>query len=416
MKFRLFLFIAVSFFVACGDNGPADTSFDFEKEGGTEYTLKVDVKDFLSMEAGYPTNESFYTCMMMVSEEKDMPDEVWIDRFIETFGKENPTLNLRALFFMGNREKYQPSMSEKEFKSKLMRSLDEVKSKTKLVVEQRLKNTGIQKFNVIKTPEGIKVQVAELDKENKIKKMLQSSATVGFYETYNLTEAFPFIQKLNDSISAQLKRDTVVRESMLMNEADTVKINYPLLYFISINVSRDSRGLTYLNEGALLGYVLIRDTAEVNRLLLSDTTGILPNDLQFAWSKFPENEEGNIVGLYCLRAKHIRNPALSGKYITDAFEMENEMTGEIQVQLNFDATGTEKWQQLTRKNIGKNIAITLDGFIYSCPVVQQEITGGNSVISGNFTKEEAADLAMLLKSGALDCRIIISDTRHSEPH
>lgn len=409
---KIFCAIIVLLAVA-GCSGPEDRSFDFEKEGGTEIIISVDAKDFLIQESGYSEYLPFNMAIAQTTFNDEIRGEEYIEKFIVKFSEINPGGKLNHVFIPTDNQKYNLWMSDEELKKELIKEFGYAKERTEQVLKSRLLKFGLKKFNIIQIPTGFKIQIGDEIDQQRICGLLQSSANLGFYETYTNTDVYQNILDLNDFISSELKKDTAIQESLLINEADTNKINYPLFSLITLNIYSDERGLTYFNDGALFGYVLQKDTAMVNDYLKTYRTGKLPPDLQFAWSA-EEEELGNIknvFGLYLIKTRNIRISEISGNHVIEAEEMVNKLTNEIQVRMVFNADGSEKWQQLTRKNLSKNIAIMLDGSVYNCPIVQQEITGGVAVISGNFTEEEAKDLAAVLSAGTLPCRVRITGSK-----
>ncbi len=172
--------------------------------------------------------------------------------------------------------------------------------------------------------------------------------------------------------------------------------------FKSCIMSKD-RGQYYPGEMATVGYAAIKDTAKVNKLL-RETRNIFPRDLKLAWMNAPRVAGSGVLELIALKiTNRDRKPALGGEVITNA-RQDYDQNGRVEVTMSMNAEGGKIWKRLTGDNIGNQVAIVLDDYVYSAPNVNSEIPNGQSSISGNFTVEEAQDLANILKAGKLPAR------------
>ena len=241
-----------------------------------------------------------------------------------------------------------------------------------------------------------------------MRKLLQGSANLEFWETYNAQEVMPYLNQLNarlanggndttatDTTAAQKAPKFGKAKAGKKNLADMEAKRNPLL----------SKLMSYPSL-ALVGYASINDTAAINRMLQSPAAKqILPSDLRLLWSAKPVTDVPqlrNHYELYALKVTTTNGRApLEGDVVTDAKDQFNNLTGQPEVSMTMNSEGARRWAALTKANVGKAVAIVLDGVVYSAPRVNQEIDGGESSISGNFTVEETKDLANTLKSGRM---------------
>ena len=160
-----------------------------------------------------------------------------------------------------------------------------------------------------------------------------------------------------------------------------------------------------------VGVVLLKDTAKVNAYLaIPQIRQLFPSDMKFAWHFQPDGEEQQFIRLHALKSTRNNQPAMDGKYVTDARVGTDPYTGEFNVSMNMNAEGAKRWANLTRENVNQAIAVVMDELVYSAPNVSEEIKGGSSSISGNFSQTEADDLANILKSGKMPARARIESS------
>ncbi|MBR6456425.1 MAG: protein translocase subunit SecDF, partial [Prevotella sp.] len=256
----------------------------------------------------------------------------------------------------------------------------------------------------------------------------QGSANLEFWETYNAEEIIPFLVQLDTRVANEgtaAKADTTAQATEAKAEevkADSAKAQqkFQVKGDGEKAASTDSKQLeeakkqhpllailqtTGQGSLSLVGYANVRDTAEVNKIIYSELAKqIIPSDCKLLWSAKPEDgiQAKNIYGLYALKVTNSSGRApLEGDVVTDASDQFNHFTGAPEVSMSMNTEGSRRWAALTKANVGKAIAIVLDGVVYSAPRVNGEIDGGQSSISGNFTVEDTKDLANTLKSGRM---------------
>ena len=238
----------------------------------------------------------------------------------------------------------------------------------------------------------ILIELPGVKEPKRVEKLLQGSANLEFWETYDITELTQELMQINETLAAETPQTD-----------DTIASKNPFFSLFS--------------EGGMSGTPVVgvahySDTAKINAILNSPLARkTLPREARFNWEVKSVDDRGLYFRLVALKSQRGGRPALEGDVITDARADFQQFSGRAEVLMKMNSTGARKWASLTKENIGKSIAIVLDGYVYSFPTVQNEITGGNSQISGNFTMEEAKDLANTLKSGKMPApaRIIQSD-------
>lgn len=251
------------------------------------------------------------------------------------------------------------------------------------VIQTRLNLFGISDPTMQKLENGqIQIDLQGIQDTARLKNLLTAHADVAFWETYISNELIPNLMELNKK--------------------------QPFLQLF------EQIGNTY---SPVIGTANVSDTAKINEILRSSAAlKILPRDVRFAWEVKPVDETGQYFRLIALRASNRRGPALEGDAITDArAEESGYYNGNGEVILKMNASGARRWEEITMRNIGKDIAIVLDGEVYSYPTVQSAITGGICSIAGNFTEEEAKDLANVLKSGKMPAPVRILQIEVIEP-
>ncbi len=275
------------------------------------------------------------------------------------------------------------------------------------IYRQRLDKFGIDEDNILLTTTGnrIKVEISELSKyspeiRERLRKLLQSTANLEFWETYNVAEAYP-------SIDAALRRPPLDSAG-----GDTVRLHKELFTLLQPNMDQNM-----FSHSCMFGMATAADTSKVNSLLDSArASGKLLPDLVFAWTTNKQSQSGNVKP-YCelvlLKAKHSK-AAMAHPVITKADAVESEYSGSPEISITMEKADGEIWRRLTKDNIGRCVAIVLDGTVYSYPTVQSEITGGVSSVSGNFTKQEAEDLANILGAGYLPVRMRIVEENETK--
>ncbi|MBQ4588741.1 MAG: protein translocase subunit SecD, partial [Bacteroidaceae bacterium] len=403
-------------------------------KGGMNVILEVSVPDVVKALADHKTDEAFNKAVAEAAKQSITSQDDYITLFINEYKKQAPQGTLAELFATQQlKDKVNTRSTDAEVEKVLREEVQAAIDNSYNVLRTRIDRFGVAQPN-IQTLEGkmgrIMVELPGIKEPERVRKLLQGSANLEFWETYNTNEIVPFLQSVDnklrevlavaggeeaapaeeaekaavsatDSLAAALKGDATNNEAALAQ----MKKEHPLA-----SVLQFANGA----YGCVVGYANYRDTAEVNKLLaMKEAQTILPKELRLKWGVKAADfdKSGQIFELYAIKSTERNGKApLEGDVITDARD-EFDNFGKPSVSMSMNTDGARRWATLTKNNIGKAIAIVLDGYVYSAPNVNGEITGGNSQITGNFTPEVTKDLANVLKSGKMPApaRIVQED-------
>ena len=403
-------------------------------KGGMNVILEISVPDVVENLADHKTDVAFTKSMEQARAEEETSQEDFISLFINAYHKNASGHKLAEVFATQQLQgKVNPQSSDSEVEKALRQEVQAAIDNSFNVVRTRIDKFGVVQPNIQKLEgqEGrIMVEMPGISEPERMRKLLQGSANLEFWETYNAQEIIPYLVQLDSRMAndgQEAKADTTAKANEA--EADTVaaKKEAPKAKF---QVKTDSKKTavketpeaqlaeakkqhpllallqtTNGNSLALVGYASVRDTAAINSIIYSDLAKqILPSDVKLLWSAKPADgiSAKNIYELFALKITTTTGRApLEGDVITDAKDQFDQITGQPEVSMSMNADGARRWAALTKANIDKAIAIVLDGVVYSAPRVNGEITGGQSSITGSFTIEDTKDLANTLKSGRM---------------
>lgn len=373
-------------------------------KGGMNVVLEVSVPDVVKNLAGESASDAKFVKAYGDAVAKAKKENIdFVEAFVSTYREQNGADKLGGVFASKLKEK---NISYNSTDAQVQKALNEevnaaVENSNK-VVRSRIDRFGVAQPNIqILRGKGqtgqIMVEMPGIKEPERVRKLLQGSANLEFWETYTLNEIYPALQALDTRLAKGDVADSAVVDS---TKAEASKVaqdaaaQHPLLSKLM-----QIQGMA--PNGCVVGYALAADTAAVNALLQSEAAQTaLPADLQLAWGvKSAEGMKANIFELYALRKVNGR-PSMEGDVIADAKDDFDQNHQPI-VSMTMTTNGSRDWAALTKKNLKKCVAIVLDGYVYSAPVVQSEITGGNSQISGHFTTDDTRDLANVLKSGKM---------------
>ena len=403
-------------------------------KGGMNVILEISVPDVVENLADHKTDVAFTKSMEQARAEEETSQEDFITLFINAYHKNAPGHKLAEIFATQQLQgKVNPQSTDSEVEKALRQEVQAAIDNSFNVVRTRIDKFGVVQPNIQKLEgqEGrIMVEMPGISEPERMRKLLQGSANLEFWETYNAQEIIPYLVQLDsrmandgqqeakadttakdaevaDTVAAkkeapkakfQIKNDTkktAVKETPEAQLAEAKK-QHPLLALLQT---------TNGNSLALVGYASVRDTAAINSIIYSELAKqVLPSDVKLLWGAKPADgiAAKNIYELYALKVTTTTGRApLEGDVITDAKDQFDQITGQPEVSMSMNADGARRWAALTKANIDKAIAIVLDGVVYSAPRVHGEITGGQSSISGSFTIEDTKDLANTLKSGRM---------------
>ena len=401
-------------------------------KGGMNVILEVSVPDLVENLAGFKKDAAFVKTMKAARAEEETTQGDFISLFIKHYRANAPGHTLAEVFATQQLPEVKTNSSDSEVEKILREKLSETVADAKNVITNRIDQFGVVQPNIqmLEGQEGrIMVEMPGVKDPERMRKLLQGSANLEFWETYTSQEIAPYIQQLDsrlasgetgeaaeDSTAAaapaeekglvlgETKPDSakVAAEDNSKKAAEAAAAEHPLL----------SKLMLSGDQFCVVGMANMADTAAINVYLQSELAKtVLPSDVKLVWSAKPSDRIANnkrIFELYCLRKTGSGDRApLEGDVIESAKDDFDHFTGRPVVTMQMNEDGAREWANLTKKNIGKPVAIVLDNLVYSAPNVNQEITGGNSQISGSFTVEDTKDLANTLKSGRMKAPVRI---------
>ena len=373
-------------------------------KGGMNVVLEVSVPDVVRNLAGESANDpKFKKAFEDAKQLAKKENTDFVEAFVSTYQQQNGNDKLGGIFASKLNEKnISYNSTDAQVKKVLNEEVNAAVENSNKVVRSRIDRFGVAQPNIqILRGKGqigqIMVEMPGIKEPERVRKLLQGSANLEFWETYTLNEVYPALQALDTRLAkGDAPADTTAADSAkaAQKPAKQTAEQHPLL---SKLVQLQGMAPT----GCVVGYCVAADTAAVNAFLNGeDAKVVLPADLQLAWGvKSAEGMKGNVFELYALR-KVNGKPSMEGDVIADAKDDFDQNHQPI-VSMTMTTNGARDWAALTKKNLKKCVAIVLDGYVYSAPVVQSEITGGNSQISGHFTTDDTRDLANVLKSGKM---------------
>ena len=392
-------------------------------KGGMNVVLEISVPDVVDFLADHKQDAAYQKALEVAKQEEMTSQKDFISLFVDAFHKEAPGHKLAEIFATQQlKGKVSTQSTDEEVEKALREEVAAAIDNSYNVVTNRIDQYGVVQPNIQKLEgqEGrLMVEMPGIREPERMRKLLQGSANLEFWETYNNQEVTPYLAQLDQRLAnGETKVDTTATDS-------TKKVQAPVAApsKFALNKNNAAKGedaqmaalkkmhplLSMLqtipgDALSLVGYANVRDTAEINKLIYGQLAKqILPSDLKLLWGAKPEDglNKKNVYGLYALKITTSDGRApLEGDVVTDAKD-DFDQHGRPQVSMTMNSEGAREWAALTKANVGKAIAIVLDGVVYSAPRVNGEISGGQSSISGNFTIEDTKDLANTLKSGRM---------------
>ena len=408
-------------------------------KGGMNVILEISVPDVVDVLADHKTDPAYVKSMEQAKKEEETSQSDFISLFIKYYHQNAPGHRLAEIFATQQlKGKVSTQSSDADVEKALRAEVQSAIDNSYNVVRNRIDKFGVVQPNIQKLEgqEGrIMVEMPGIKEPERIRKLLQGSANLEFWETYNSEEVTPFLIQIDQMLAngGQEADTTAVKDTAMTAQAETAKPKFELkkdgaeadAAQASTNAQMEAAKkqhpllavLQTAPQGSLsvVGYANARDTAAVNAAIYSDVAKrILPSDVKLMWSAKPADgiASKNVYELHALKVTQSNGRApLEGDVITDARDEFDQMTGRPSVSMSMNSDGARRWASLTKANVGRAIAIVLDGVVYSAPRVNGEITGGDSKITGNFTIEDTKDLANTLKSGRMPApaRIVQED-------
>lgn len=372
-------------------------------KGGMNVVLEVSVPDVVKNLAGESANDpKFKEAYSKAVAQAKKGDIDFVDAFVSAYQQLNGTNKLGGIFASKLGEKnISYNSSDADVKKVLNEEVNAAVENSNKVVRSRIDRFGVAQPNIqILRGKGqigqIMVEMPGIKEPERVRKLLQGSANLEFWETYTLGETMSSLTALDKRLAGADAKDSAAADSTKAKaaKAKSAAEQHPLFSKLIM-----MQGMQPTN--CVVGYAIAKDTAAINAMVNSEVAkSILPADLKLAWGvKNASGMKANVFELYALRANN-GQPSMQGDVIADAKDEFDQNHRPI-VSMTMTTSGARDWATLTKKNLKKCVAIVLDGYVYSAPVVQNEITGGNSQISGNFTTDDTRDLANVLKSGKM---------------
>ena len=409
-------------------------------KGGMNVILEVSVPDVIETLADHKTDAAFKKSMNEAKKEEETSQKDFITLFVNAYHRNAPGHRLAEVFATQQMQgKVSSQSTDSEVEKALRTEAQSAIDNSFNVVRTRIDKFGVVQPNIQKL-EGqqgrIMVEMPGIREPERMRKLLQGSANLEFWETFNADEIVPYLVQVDQQVAngghaekadtaAQAKADEAKAEEA---KADVAKNEANAKFKIADNTKEETAAdkaantrteeamkkqhpllaiLQTTGQGALstVGYANVRDTAAVNAIINSAAAKrILPTNLKLLWSAKPADglTVKNVYELHAIKVTSTNGRApLEGDVITDAKDQFDHLSGAPEVSMSMNTDGARRWAALTKANVGKAIAIVLDGSVYSAPRVNGEIAGGQSSITGNFTIEDTKDLANTLKSGRM---------------
>jgi SecD/SecF fusion protein len=421
----------------CREN---ELNLGLDLKGGMNVILEVSVPDIVRTLSGGSKDKVFNEAIELAQQRQSESQKDFIDLFQAAYEELDPQARLAAIFTTFDlKDKISLKSTNDEVISVLKEEVKATVDNSFNVLRTRIDRFGVVQPNIqrLETNGRILIELPGIKEPERVRKLLQGSASLEFWETYNLTEIYPALEKANaavrdyiattkpaeapkaqpaaqeslasatDSLTAALAEEAKAQADSIAQMEQFAQEN-PLFSKLMINNYQGQLGY-----GPAVGVVSIRDTATVMEYMkLRQVKEVLPRDLGFRWTVKPVDEKGLYYQLVAIKITNRDGKApLGGNVIVDARENLSQISANYTVSMSMNPEGAKTWARLTKENIGRSIAIVLDDMVYSFPNVNTEITGGQSEISGDFTAQEAKDLANVLKSGKMPApsRIVQED-------
>ncbi|MBN2638159.1 MAG: protein translocase subunit SecDF [Bacteroidales bacterium] len=415
-----------------------ELNLGLDLKGGMNVVLEVKVEDIIRALAGSQKNNPvFVKALQEANEMQKHSNKDYVTLFGEAFHNIDPNARLASIFLYEFKDK---GITINSTNDQVLNVLEEETNgavdRTFQILRTRIDRFGVAQPNIQKlaTQGRILVELPGIKDPARVRKLLQGTAKLQFWETYQFSQIHQYFDEANnrlrseedltdnttsttttktgtakatnpvsDSASANKLINQIQKDSTAQQDKSFAAYSKqnPLYAYLNPQYYRGNNGGMVAGNSATVGYAAIKDTARVNHML-AEVKDLFPRDLKLAWEVKPDPKMPNMLALYALKASsRDGSAALGGDVISDA-RQDYDQNGKVTVDLQMNSQGAKVWKRLTGDNVGKQIAIVLDGYVYSAPNVNDEIPNGRSSISGGgMSVEEAKDLANILKAGKL---------------
>ena len=403
-------------------------------KGGMNVTLEISVVDLVRALSNNSKDATFNAAIERALEKQKNSQEDFVTLFGKAFKEIDPNASLAANFLTPTlKDRISFNSTNDDVLKVIQAEADAAIDNSFNILRSRIDRFGVVAPNLQKLAQKgrILVELPGVKDKERVRKLLQGTAALEFWETYENQEVYPYLLQVNElikeynkggskSVAAATETSSVsdstkaTDDSSLLDELNTAAATektdasaaakgdnseYPLFNVLIPNVNQKGQ----LFPGPVVGFANFGDTATVNKYIeIARQKSLIPRDLKLAWGLKPFDEKGALFQLIALKITTRDGKApLDGGVITDADQDFGQNKASAEVNMTMNSEGSKAWARITKENLGKSVAIVLDGYVASYPTVQSEITGGRSNITGNFTVEEAKDLANMLKSGKM---------------
>ena len=430
-----------------------ELNLGLDLKGGMNVTLEVSVVDLIRSLSNNSTDPTFNKALeeAMVMQKNSQKDFVTL--FGEAFTKVDPNAKLAAVFStMELQDRINFNSTNEQVIAVIREEADGAINRSFNILRTRIDKFGVTQPNIQQLGSGrILVELPGVKEPARVRKLLQGTARLEFWETYENKDVFDILNRVNESLRKTEKKDSllaattdstaITKDTTATAEAKTAdslqtasndtskpalldqlkndtasaakdsasqsfeafaKEN-PLFAVMSPAIFQNAQNQSEFQQGPVVGYSAVKDTAKVNAIFArEEVKALLPKNMKFLWGVKPPTKEAQVHELIAIKTNgRDNNPPLDGSAISDARQDFGQFNGKPEISMRMNAEGAQIWKRLTAENVGKSIAIVLDDNVYSFPTVQGEIAGGSSSITGNFEINEAKDLANILKAGKL---------------
>lgn len=411
-----------------------ELNLGLDLKGGMNVTLEISVPDIIKALAGYSKNATFNEAVKIATEQQKSTDTDFLDLFEDAINEVDPNFSLASVFStIELKDKVSYNSTNAEIIDVLNKEIDGAIDRTFNILNTRINRFGVSQPNIqqLATKGRILVELPGIKDPDRVRKLLQGTAKLEFWETYTFPEVINYFTEANEKLAELNKLNKIRTATEEVTEADVLETttdttaaslleqvqqdpaadqeaaydkyleSNPLWAVLQPSLVQDASGQSYPAKNARVGFASVKDTARVNALL-KQVKNVFPSNLRLFWTINPVEKGSDVHELVAIKvSSRDGQPAMSGDVIVDASQ-DYSSTGQVEVSMSMNSEGAQAWKRLTGDNIGRQIAIVLDDYVYSFPNVGSEIAGGRSSISGGgMTVEEAQDISNILKAGKL---------------
>ncbi len=402
-----------------------ELNLGLDLKGGMNVTMEVSVVDIIKAMANNTKNETFVAAIQKAKEMQASSQDDFVTLFGKAFKEIDPDAQLSSPDIFGTlelKDKIPYGANNDEVLKVIKTATEEAIDNTFNILRSRIDRFGVAQPNIQRADAGrIIIELPGVKDAARVRKLLQGTASLEFWETFSFSEVSSHLNAVNSRLVEINAANEIIEtanetneeakagedEDDLLNKIEgnsqdslfsgDIEKNFPLFTILNPNQGGGGSSL------AVVGHSHIKDTSRVNSIFAMPTMkSILPRNLKLFWGVKSEDKGGNIFALYAIKVTNSDGKApLDGDVVTSARTEADQQSAGVHVTMSMNGEGARTWARLTKNNIGRAIAVVLDGYVYTAPTVNGEIKGGSSQISGNFSVAEAKDLANILKSGKL---------------